>query len=169
MRHFLLWRFNVLSNIVVSDATQYRLVDFYQQEPMSHRFYRDKVTPKPATASREPNRSTPDQADSIPPELRMAMERLIEVGVETVVKRRWIDPHAEAFSIEQFGLLNGNLGRQLIHDEINAGRLGAKKVGSRTIIPRSSSKQWLENLPDVKPKDAKKAAEAKATPPPEMR
>ena len=133
---------------------------------MSHRSYRDKVTTNAATATRgTSNRSTPDRAESLSPELRVAMEALIEAGVEAVAKRRWIDPHAEAFSIEQFGLLNGNLGRQLIHDEINAGRLGAKKVGSRTIIPRSSSKQWLENLPDAKPKNVNKAAEAKATPP----
>jgi hypothetical protein len=151
---------------VVSEASRQGLVDFYEQEPMS---YRHEVIPKPATgARRKSNRSTPDPADSLPPELGVPIKALIEAKVESVVKRRWIDPQAEAFSIEQFGLLNGNIGRQLIHDEINAGRLGAKKVGSRTIIPRSSSKQWLENLPDVKPKNEGKGAEQKATPPPDV-
>ena len=118
---------------------------------------------------RKSNRPKLDPADSLPPDHRAAVKVMIETEVEAVVKRRWIDPHAEAFSIEQFGLLNGNLGRQLIHDEINAGRLRAKKVGSRTIIPRSSSKQWLENLPDAKPKNANKAAEPKAMPLPDLR
>jgi hypothetical protein len=117
---------------------------------------------------RKSNRPKLDPADSPPPDHRAAVKLMIETEVEAVVKRRWIDPHAEAFSIEQFGLLNGNLGRQLIHDEINAGRLRAKKVGSRTIIPRSSSQQWLENLPDAKPKNDN-GAEPKPTPPPDVR
>jgi hypothetical protein len=115
------------------------------------------------------NRPKLDPADSLPPEHRAAIKAMIEAEVEAVAKRRWIDPHAQADTIEQFGLLNGNLGRQLIHDEINAGRLGAKKVGSRTIIPRASSKQWLEKLPDAKPKNDGNGAEAKATPPPDLR
>jgi hypothetical protein len=83
---------------------------------------------------------------------------MVEAEVAAVAKRRWIDPHAEADSVEQFGLLNGNLGRQLIYDQIDAGRLVAKKVGGRTIILRSSAKLWRESLPDVKPKDGDKAA-----------
>lgn len=136
---------------------------------MSRHSYRDKHTPEAASASRESNRSTTDRADTRPLELSVAMEALIEAKVEAVVKRRWIDPHAEADSIEQFGLLNGNLGRQLIYDEINAGRLAAKKVGTRTIILRSSGKLWRESLPDVKPKKECKGADPKATPPPDIR
>src|SRR5690242_9217919 len=119
-----------------------------------------------------PRKSNPpklDPADSLPPELRAAMKVMIEAEVEAVAKRRWVEPYAEADSIEQFGLLNGNLGRQLIYDEINAGRLAAKKVGTRTIILRSSGKLWRESLPEVKPKKDCNGAEPKATPPPDIR
>ena len=138
---------------------------------MSYLPHRDTLSRghhRATTSPRNLKRATPETADSLPPEYRAAIQAMIEAEVAAVAKRRWIDPHAEADSVEQFGLLNGNLGRQLIYDQIDAGRLVAKKVGGRTIILRSSAKLWRESLPDVKPKNADNVAEPQATPPPDL-
>jgi excisionase family DNA binding protein len=42
-----------------------------------------------------------------------------------------------------------NIGRTAVYEEIASGRLDAKKRGKRTLIPRSSARAWLENLPPV--------------------
>jgi excisionase family DNA binding protein len=42
------------------------------------------------------------------------------------------------------------VGKNLIYDEIAAGRLRAVKVGARkTLIPRQSAREWLESLEPV--------------------
>lgn len=41
--------------------------------------------------------------------------------------------------------------RNKLYDEINAGRLDARKVGRRTVIPRAAIEAWLSNLPRVAP------------------
>lgn len=38
-------------------------------------------------------------------------------------------------------------GRNKVYDEIAAGRLDARKVGRRTIIPRAAILAWLDALP----------------------
>ncbi len=51
-----------------------------------------------------------------------------------------------AFTIEEFCELYG-VGRTAFYEEINSGRLIAKKRGSRTLIPRSNARAWFELLP----------------------
>ncbi|TWG35789.1 excisionase family DNA binding protein [Acidovorax delafieldii] len=55
---------------------------------------------------------------------------------------------------EMGGLLTVNefckwasIGRTKLYAEMNAGRLMAKKFGSRTLIPRTEAKKWMEQLP----------------------
>lgn len=55
-----------------------------------------------------------------------------------------------AYSIAEFCALTG-IGRTKAYEEISAGRLQAKKVGSRTLITAESGKSWLDSLPDFKP------------------
>jgi hypothetical protein len=74
----------------------------------------------------------------------------IRAEIEAVVKRLYVDPNAESFSIEAFCAGYG-VGRQLVYDEINAGRLVVKKAGRRTLIHRADAERWLERLPGFKP------------------
>ena len=60
-----------------------------------------------------------------------------------------IDPETIAYSITVFCLLAG-VGRQLVYDEINAGRLIAKKVGRRTLIRRVDAERWLDAAPELR-------------------
>jgi hypothetical protein len=54
-----------------------------------------------------------------------------------------------AFTVSEF-IDKYGVGKNLVYDEIAAGRLHAKKVGSRkTIIPKESARAWLESLPPV--------------------
>ena len=55
-----------------------------------------------------------------------------------------------AYSIAEFCALTG-IGRTKVYEEILAGRLKAKKAGSRTLITAESGKSWLDSLPDYKP------------------
>lgn len=40
-----------------------------------------------------------------------------------------------------------NIGRTKLYSELSAGRLAARKIGSRTLIPRIEAQKWLEQLP----------------------
>jgi hypothetical protein len=62
-----------------------------------------------------------------------------------------------AFSIEEFCVWAG-IGRSAAYEEINDGRLVARKRGSRTLIPRAAARRWLENLPLLKSRAAEVAA-----------
>ena len=62
-----------------------------------------------------------------------------------------------AFSIEEFCVWAG-IGRSAAYEEINDGRLDARKRGSRTLIPRAAARRWLENLPLLKSRAAEVAA-----------
>jgi excisionase family DNA binding protein len=43
-----------------------------------------------------------------------------------------------------------DVGKNLVYDEIAAGRLRAVKVGTRkTLIPRQSAREWLQSLEPV--------------------
>ena len=85
-----------------------------------------------------PWRSTQPTASALSPEIRAA--------IEAAVKRLYVDPNAESFSIEAF-CARYSVGRQLAYDEINAGRLVIKKAGRRTLIGRADAERWLERLP----------------------
>ena len=43
------------------------------------------------------------------------------------------------------------VGRTFTYDEINAGRLIARKAGKRTLILRTDSKSWADSLPKITP------------------
>ena len=66
-------------------------------------------------------------------------------------------PEDGAFSIEEFCVWAG-IGRSAVYEEINDGRLDARKRGSRTLIPREAARRWLENLPLLKSRAAETAA-----------
>ena len=66
-------------------------------------------------------------------------------------------PEEGAFSIEEFCVWAG-IGRSAAYEEINDGRLVARKRGSRTLIPRAAARRWLENLPLLKSRAAEVAA-----------
>ena len=82
----------------------------------------------------------------------------IRAAIETVVKSRYVDPNAEAFSIEAFCARYG-IGRQLAYDEINAGHLVAIKRGRRTLIRRTDAERWLATAPPFKPRTQPKHQE----------
>ena len=52
-----------------------------------------------------------------------------------------------AYSILEFCEIAG-VGRTKAYEELAAGRLKAKKVGSRTLI--TNAPEWLDSLPDYK-------------------
>lgn len=43
------------------------------------------------------------------------------------------------------------VGKSKLYEELNAGRIKAKKSGHRTLIPHASIQEWLANLPDFAP------------------
>lgn len=57
-----------------------------------------------------------------------------------------MDADVMAVSIEDAMRISG-LGRQMIYDEINAGRLVARKAGRRTLILTSELSSYLKSLP----------------------
>ena len=44
-----------------------------------------------------------------------------------------------------------NIGKTTFYQEVNSGRLGAKKVGSRTVVLPAARRRWRANLPDYVP------------------
>ena len=67
------------------------------------------------------------------------------------------EPTPQAFTVDQFCVRN-NVGRTTTYAEIKAGRLRAKKVGTKTIIPAKDEQVWRDNLPDLKLDEAQPAA-----------
>jgi excisionase family DNA binding protein len=57
-----------------------------------------------------------------------------------------VDPDTVAYDVNSAARVIG-CGRNKIYDEIAAGRLEARKVGRRTIIPRAAILAWLDALP----------------------
>ena len=53
-----------------------------------------------------------------------------------------------ALTIAEFCARYG-LGRTAAYEEINGGRLEARKRGNRTLIPRTAARRWLKNLPSI--------------------
>jgi len=56
----------------------------------------------------------------------------------------------DAFSVDQFARRNG-VGRTLVCQEIQEGRLVARKVRGRTLITIEDAKAWRDQLPKVMP------------------
>lgn len=54
-----------------------------------------------------------------------------------------------AFSIEQFCRRYG-VGRTKAYEELKLGRLHARKIGRRTVIPEDDAEAWLRRLPRMK-------------------
>lgn len=50
------------------------------------------------------------------------------------------------------------VGRSTIYEEINAGRLTARKAGRRTLITRADLQAWLESLPSRATSKSREAA-----------
>jgi hypothetical protein len=53
-----------------------------------------------------------------------------------------------AMSIDQFRVRYG-LGRTTTYEQINLGRLRARKCGKRTIITEDDAEDWLRSLPTI--------------------
>lgn len=51
-----------------------------------------------------------------------------------------------AYSVDGFCASFG-VGRNLVYDEIRAGRLEIRKAGRRTLIRKADAMRWLDNLP----------------------
>jgi hypothetical protein len=52
------------------------------------------------------------------------------------------------FSVEEFCRRYG-IGRTRAYQELNAGRLRARKVGKRTIVTADDAESWLSCLPNL--------------------
>jgi hypothetical protein len=62
-------------------------------------------------------------------------------------RKKWTeDAPALAFSIESFATAH-QIGRSSVFNEINAGRLKARKVNGRTIITAEDAEDWRASLP----------------------
>jgi excisionase family DNA binding protein len=57
-------------------------------------------------------------------------------------RRAW----QRAMSVDDF-CQRYRIGRTKTYEEINAGRLKARKAGKRTIIAEEDAEEWLSNLP----------------------
>jgi hypothetical protein len=56
------------------------------------------------------------------------------------------DNHDGAFTVDGFCRKYG-IGRTAFYEEVTAGRLKAKKRGTRTMIERAEARRWFANLP----------------------
>ncbi len=56
---------------------------------------------------------------------------------------------AGAYSVTEFCKKYG-LGRTRAYAEIGSGRLKAKKIGRRTVVPADAAEEWLSTLPDYR-------------------
>jgi excisionase family DNA binding protein len=54
-----------------------------------------------------------------------------------------------AYTVEGFCERFG-IGKSTFYEELNAGRIEARKVGSKTLIPAAAAEAWLSNLPRAK-------------------
>ena len=62
-------------------------------------------------------------------------------------------PDIEAYTVPDF-LRAFGIGRTKLYEEINAGRLKAKRAGGRTLILASDAKAWADALPAFRPAKA---------------
>ena len=69
-----------------------------------------------------------------------------------------LDDEADgALTVEEFCRCY-RVGRTTAYEEINAGRLAAKKRGARTLIARNEAQRWFANLPAITSRTAEAAA-----------
>jgi hypothetical protein len=68
----------------------------------------------------------------------------------------------DADSVAEFAARN-RISRSQVYNEINAGRLTASKIGTRTIITREDGAAWRSQLPKLTPTGTKPAEPAAAT------
>ena len=62
-------------------------------------------------------------------------------------RKQWTeDAPVFAFTVESFATAH-NIGRSKVFDEINCGRLKARKVDRRTIITAEDAADWRATLP----------------------
>ena len=47
-----------------------------------------------------------------------------------------------------------NVGRTKFYQELNTGRITARKLGTRTLIERSEAERWLRSLPTIDTSEA---------------
>lgn len=52
-----------------------------------------------------------------------------------------------------------NIGRTFLYEEIKAGRLSARKAGTKTLILKSEAARWARALPKLETSNADHAAE----------
>jgi excisionase family DNA binding protein len=57
-----------------------------------------------------------------------------------------IDSAPLALSVKAF-CKKANIGHDKFYDEVRKGRLRARKLGARTLIPLSEAERWLDSLP----------------------
>ena len=68
--------------------------------------------------------------------------------------RKYTNDDVRAFSIDEFCEAYG-IGRSFVYNEINKGRLIAKKIGTgreRTLIRRDDAERWLTDAPGISPR-----------------
>jgi excisionase family DNA binding protein len=56
-------------------------------------------------------------------------------------------------TVDETALIVG-CGRTTVYEEINAGRLRARKIGRRTLILREDREAWLNSLPTIETAEA---------------
>ena len=101
---------------------------------------------------RHPSKSKPSSSAKGAEALSPATTASIQAMIEDTVRRLYVDPHAEALSIEQFCARYG-VSRTTAYEQIEAGWLVAKKPpgNRRTLIPKVEADRWLANAPLLKP------------------
>jgi Helix-turn-helix domain len=62
-----------------------------------------------------------------------------------------------AYTLEEF-CVKYRIGRTAAYQQINKGRLEARKFGKRTMIPREAARQWFSALPRLRAPTAQTAA-----------
>jgi len=77
------------------------------------------------------------------------------------------DNHDGAFTVDGF-CRKYCIGRTAFYEEVTAGRLKAKKRGTRTMIERAEARQWFANLPASK-RELRAPQHSKQTTPPVAR
>ena len=86
--------------------------------------------------------------DALSPEIVDAIQAMIDEAI----RRLYVDPHADALSVEQFCVRYG-VGRTTVYQQIEAGRLRARQPEGvrRTLIPKAEADRWLASAPLLKP------------------
>ena len=69
------------------------------------------------------------------------------------------DTDGESYTVDEFCEVE-KIGHTTFYQELNSGRLKAKKIGNRTVILPAERRRWRANLPDYEPKDGANARDA---------